>query len=181
MSSLFSEESRKYTGNTDYFKPGQLLEGDEVRIRILTDAISGWENWTEDKKPIRFRLKDKPRNPPNPKNPVKEFNVVVIWNYDIERLQIWSFGQVHVKKALESLSKNKGSPKNYDLFVSKHGEEKDIRYILRPSTPHKLDKQIEVLFQSTPINLYALYVSKDPFKDLDAGKEEVPYDFDSVA
>ena len=169
--SFFSEESRKYSGNPDYFNPGRLLEGDETRIRILTPPLEGWENWTEDKKPIRFRLKDRPQVAPNPKSPMKQFFAVVVWNYEIERLQIWSFSQAHIKKSLDSLSKNKGSPLNYDLFVSKHGEEQDTRYILRPSTPHKVDKQVEIIFETTPINLEALYVSKEPFRDLDAGKE----------
>jgi hypothetical protein len=172
MSSLFSSESKKYAGNPDYFNPGRLTEGDEVKIRILSLAIEGWENWTEDRKPIRYRLKDRPRVAPNPKNPIKQFNAVLVWNYDVDRLQVWSFSQAHVKKSLESLSQNKGSPLLYDIYVSKHGAETDTRYILRPAAPSKLSKEISEIYQDTPVNLHALYVGKEPFVDLEAGKQE---------
>jgi hypothetical protein len=170
MSSFFPEED-KYMGNTDYFKPSKIVEGDEVRIRILSQPIVGWENWSEDNKPIRFYPDKKPRVAPNPAKPMKEFNAMLIWNYDLGVLQIWSFGQKNLKASLKSLAQNKGSPLLYDIFVSKHGEGKDTRYILRSSSPSKLDKDIAEVYQETPVNLYALYVGKDPFVDLDAGKE----------
>ena len=171
MSSFFPEEN-KYMGNTDYFKPNTILEGDEVRIRILSNAIVGWENWSEDNKPIRFYPTAKPRVAPNPKKPLKDFTAAVIWNYDLNVIQVWYFTQKGLKKSLESLAKNKGSPLNYDLFVSRHGEGVDTRYILRASQPHQIEKEIKEAMEITPVNLYALYVSKDPFKDLTAGQEE---------
>lgn len=165
MSSFFPEED-KFMGNSDYFKPGKLIEGDEVKIRILSAPIVGWENWTEDKKPVRFLPQDKPRNPPNPNQPVKEFTAMVIWNYDMCRVQIWSFGQKNLKTSLKSLAQNKGSPLNYDIFVSRHGSDKDTRYILRAASPCKLPKEVALMSEETPVNLHALYAGKDPFVDL---------------
>lgn len=175
--SFFPAEN-KYMGNTDYFKPSNILEGDEVRIRILSTPIVGWENWTEDNKPVRFYPQQKPRNLPNPNKPLRDFTAMVIWNYDLGMIQIWSFTQKNLKKSLESLNTNKGSPLNYDIFVSRHGEGTDTRYILRCSTPHQVPKEVKESYEMTPVNLHALYVSKDPFKDLTAGKEEFN---DSVA
>ncbi len=169
--SFFPAEN-KYMGNTDYFKPGQILEGDEVRIRIISQPIVGWENWTEEGKPVRFYPANKPRVLPNPNKPLRDFTAMVIWNYDLGMLQIWSFTQKNLKKSLGSLAQNKGSPFLYDIFVSRHGEGTETRYILRPSTPHKMEKDIAEAIEQTPINLHALYVSKDPFKDLQSGKEE---------
>jgi hypothetical protein len=177
--SFFPEED-KFMGNTDYFKPGKILEGDEARIRILTNPIVGWENWSEDNKPTRFFPNKKPRVAPNPLKPWREFTAMMVWNYELGLLQIWSFTQKNLKKSLQSLETNKGSPLNYDLFVSRHGEGTDTRYILRPSTPHKLEAQIQLALEETQFNLHALYAGKDPFKDLEAGKEDV-YDFSSVA
>lgn len=168
--SFFPEED-KYMGNTDYFKPGKLTEGDEVKIRILSSPIVGWVNWQESGKPVRFYPDKKPRVPPNPLKPVKEFSAMLVWNYDLQMLQIWEFGQKNLKKSLASLAANKGSPLLYDIFVSKHGDGVDCRYILRPAAASKLDKVISEVYQDTPINLHALYVGKDPFVDLTAGKE----------
>lgn len=167
--SFFPAED-KYMGNTDYFKPGKILEGDEVKIRIISTPIVGWENWTEDNKPVRFHPANRPRILPNPLKPLRDFTAMVIWNYDLGMLQIWSFTQKNLKKSLASLAQNKGTPLNYDIYVSRHGEGTDTRYILRPSTPHQIDKEIREVISMTPINLHALYVSKDPFKDLEAGK-----------
>ena len=175
--SFFPQEN-KYMDNTDYFRPGKILEGDEVRIRILSTPIVGWENWTEEGKPIRFQPNKKPRELPNPLKPLRGFTAMVIWNYDLNLLQVWSFTQQNLKKSLESLAKNKGTPLNYDIFVSRHGEGTDTRYILRPSTPHQVDRHIKEALEAIPVNLHALYVSKDPFKDFTAGREETN---DSVA
>jgi len=105
---------------------------------------------------------------------------MLIWNYELGMLQIWSFSQKNLKTSLKSLAQNKGSPLLYDIFVSKHGELKDTRYILRASQPSKLDKEIAEIYQETPVNLHALYVGKDPFVDLEAGKQE-QYNDASVA
>ena len=167
--SLFSEESRKYTGNLEYFNPGKFEDGDEARIRILTtQALDGWEKWTEDNKPIRCRLSD----PQGASEGFKQFYTFIVWNYDVKRLQIWIFSQVHVKKALESLYKNKGCPTHYDIVVARSGKGKDTRYVLRAGQPHKLEKAIAEIYEDTPINLDALYVGKEPFRDLEAGKQE---------
>lgn len=170
MSSFFPEED-KYMGNTDYFKPSKLSEGDEVKIRILSNPIVGWENWTEDNKPVRFYPDKRPRVSPNPSKPMKEFTAMLIWNYDLDLLQIWSFSQKNLKTSLKSLAQNKGSPLLYDLHISKHGSGADTRYILRPAAPSKLSKDIAEVYQQTPVNLHALYVGKDPFLDLEVGKE----------
>ena len=165
---LFSEESRKYSGNLDFFSPNKLEEGEESRIRLLTaEAVDGWVTWPEPGKPIRYRMNDKRGGGKD----FKQFYAFIVWNYDINRLQVWEFSQAHVKKSLESLYKNKGCPTSYDLFVSKHGKGTDTRYILRPSTNHKVEKSIEMVFETTPFNLEALYVGKEPFRDLEAGKE----------
>lgn len=167
----FFPDNDKYMGNTDYFKPNQLNEGDEVRIRVMSPPIVGWENWSEDNKPTRFYPEKKPRVAPNPLKPLKEFTAMVIWNYELEMIQIWSFSQKNLKNSLRSLSQNKGSPLSYDICVSKHGQDTDTRYILRPLPPGKAPKLAVESLAETPINLYALYEGKDPFVDLYAGKE----------
>ena len=167
--SLFPEESRKYTGNLEYFRPNQLIEGDEARIRILTPkALVGWEKWPEPNKPFRCRLD----NPQGGSEGFKQFYAFIVWNYDIKRLQIWIFAQVHVKKALEALYRNKGCPTGSDIFVSSTGKDKDKRYNLRPAAPSKLSKEVAEIFEDTPFNLHALYVGKEPFRDLEDGKQE---------
>lgn len=163
----FFPENNKYMGKTDYLK---LKDGQEARIRIMSTPIVGWEYWPSPKTVVRYFPEKKPRSTVSA-DQLKEFTAMVVYNYDLDLLQIWSFSQSRVKESLEVLCKNKGSPFDYDIVVSRHGEDTDTRYILRALSPCKVDKNIEIIFETTPINLYALYVSKDPFKDLDAGKE----------
>lgn len=177
----FNKEQKKYMKNTDYFNPSDQTEGEEVRIRILSAPILGWEAWDANKKPIRFYHDKKPRVIPNAVDRAREFGANVVWNYDLGLLQVWVFRQQNVHNTLDSLDDNKGSVLNYDLFVSKHGSGTDTRYILRPSTTSKVEKHILEIYQDTPVNLYALYVNKEPFIDLEAGKRETSDDNSSVA
>jgi hypothetical protein len=168
----FNKEQKKYMKNTDYFNPSDLEEGDEVKIRILSAPILGWEAWDSANKPIRFYHDKKPRSIPNAVKPAREFGANIVWNYDLGLLQVWVFRQQGVHKSLDSLDDNKGSVLNYDIFISKHGTGTETRYILRPASPHKAAKEIIEIYEDTPVNLHALYVNKEPFIDLEAGKRE---------
>lgn len=162
MTSFFPAEE-KFMGETNYLKMNKIDEGDELRIRILTTPIIGWEDWTEEGKPVRFRPQDKPLNPINPTKKIKEFTAIVVWNYDLLKIQIWTFTQKRVKNSLKNIAIKKGMPTNYDISISKIGEDKDTQYILKAFPPSPTPKVAIDALKERPINLKALYDGQDPW------------------
>lgn len=141
------------------------LQDGENRIRILSRPIIGWEDWTPEKKPIRFRMEDKPSKSIDPKKPVRHFWSFVVFNVIEGKIQIMNVTQASIRKSIEGLSKDAdwGSPYEYDIKIIKSGEGIDTEYVVNP-VPHKpLLKEIVDAFDEMPCNLEALFTNDDPF------------------
>jgi len=145
----------------------------ENRIRILSRAIVGWEDW-QDKKPIRYRFNEKPLKSIDPDKAIKHFWALVVFNYNENQVQILQINQAGIRKCIENLSKDEdwGQPYFYDLKIIKKGEGKETEYAVNP-VPHKpVDARIEQDFINKPINLDALFDNSDPFAKGQERKEE---------
>lgn len=141
----------------------KIQEG-ENRIRILTAPVLGWEDWQE-KKPVRWKLENKPTKSFDPKKPVRHFWAFVVFNYIEERIQILQVTQATIRKSIEALCRDKdwGTPYHYDIKINKTGEGVDTEYTVNP-VPHKpLDPYIISCFKEKRCNLEALYTNDDPF------------------
>lgn len=146
--------------NTSYMK----LEDGENKIRILSSPLLGWEDW-KNQKPVRFPLKEKPVASVDPTKPVRFFWAMIVWNYNLEQIQIYMPRQAGIIKPLEALAKDKdwGSPCEYDVKIVKSGNGKETKYMVSP-LPHKpVTDQIQDEFYNKPINLQALMTGDDPF------------------
>ncbi|CAB4166077.1 hypothetical protein UFOVP844_9 [uncultured Caudovirales phage] len=160
MNFLPADYEAPKTSSNGYLK---LQEG-ENRIRILSAPILGWEDWL-DKKPIRYRMENKPKNSIDPKKPFKHFWAFIVFNYVTEQIQIMQITQATIRRSLEGLCKDAdwGAPYGYDIKITKSGEGVDTEYTINP-VPHKsIDPYILKCFAERPINLNALYSSEDPF------------------
>lgn len=141
----------------------RLLDG-ETRIRILSQAIVGWEDWL-DKKPVRYRMNEKPKVSFDPKKPIKHFWAFIVYNHTVNQIQIMQITQATIRSSLEALSKDQdwGSPYFYDIKITRTGEGVDSKYTVNPS-PHKpVSEEILKEFKDKPINLEALFDGADPF------------------
>jgi len=141
--------------NQNYMK----LQQGENRIRILTKPIIGWEAWSADNKPIRFRLDEKYTKD------AKHFWAFVVWNVIDQRIQIYQVTQATIRNAIEQLTKDNdwGSPFGYDIKIIKKGEKMDTEYTVNP-VPHKeVSPDVIKAFKERPVNLDALFTSEDPF------------------
>src|SRR5271167_4124248 len=87
--------------NAGYMK----LQDGENRIRILSQPIIGWEIWV-DKKPMRYKFKNKPNVKNDPKNPLRHFWTMIVWNYAEEQIQILHIAQSKIRSSIESLNKD---------------------------------------------------------------------------
>lgn len=151
-------EAPRSSGN--YFK----LEDGENRIRILSRPILGWEDWIE-KKPVRYRMDNKPAAPYDPKKSIKHFWSMIAWNYAMNSIQILHITQSSIQKAIEVLSKDAdwGAPYGYDIKIYKSGNGVDTEYSVNPTAPKPISQEILDAFAKKPCNLEALYTNADPF------------------
>jgi hypothetical protein len=136
----------------------------ENKFRILSQPVLGWEDW-QDKKPIRYRMENKPARSVDPKKPLKHFWSMIVWNYVAEEIQILHLTQATIRRSLEALCADEdwGAPYFYDLKVVKSGEGMETEYMLNP-LPHKpLAPHIRDLFDERKCNLEALFDNEDPF------------------
>lgn len=178
MSTVFPKESRNMlTGN--YLKLSKLEEGEETRIRILGNGVYGWEDWTTEMKPVRFRSNDKPIDSINPDKPMKEFLAFIVWNYETETIQILHLTQKKVMKSLKALEEKKGVLTNYDIRIIRSGEGKLSQYTLLPGSANEIPFDAKEALQFRPVDLEALYEGKDPFsvgKSILEPKKGIPVD-----
>jgi hypothetical protein len=141
------------------------LQDGENRIRILSRPIFGWEDWSIDRKPIRYEMANKPAKPVDSSKPMKHFWAFIVWNVIEEQIQIMQITQATIRSSLESLSKDSdwGSPYEYDVKIIKKGEKMDTEYTVNPA-PHKpVSQEILKAFAERPIQLEALFLNLDPF------------------
>lgn len=148
-------------GSKNYMK---IVDG-ENRFRILSAPILGWQDWTLDKKPVRFRYQNKPLNPIDPKKPIRHFWAFVVFNYADEMIQVLEITQATIRKAIENLSKDSdwGAPYFYDIKISRKGEGTDTDYVVTPTPKKNVDAYIVQEFRDKPCYLEALYDGADPF------------------
>jgi hypothetical protein len=140
------------------------LQDGENKLRILTEAIYGWEDWKENK-PIRYRFETKPI-PIDPSKPIKHFWAFIVWNYTDQKIQIYEVLQASIRNKIEALARDNdwGNPFKYDLKIIKTGKQKDTKYDVNPVAPREIEFKIREEFSKTPIWLDALFSSDDPFK-----------------
>jgi hypothetical protein len=148
-------------GSNNYFK---LQEG-KNRFRIMSSPIVGWEDWTEDKKPVRYRMENKPARSIDPSKPIKHFWAIIVYNCLDHRIQIMNITQATIWKALIALIKNDdwGSPHKYDIEIEKKGKGKETEYNVIPVPPKPLSQGAIDLYNQMPCNLEALFTNEDPF------------------
>lgn len=141
------------------------LQDGENRIRILSRPIVGWEDWNEERKPVRYKMNEKPAKPFDASKPMKHFWAFIVWNCNESQIQIMHITQATIRSCLESLSKDSdwGSPFEYDIKINKKGEKMETEYTVNP-VPHKpVSQEILKAFKDRPIQLEALYEGLDPF------------------
>jgi hypothetical protein len=143
----------------------------ENKIRILSSPILGYEYWKQEKEgkkpyritmdtPITMDMVDEKDNMP------KHFWALVVWNYNEKAVQILEITQKGILKSLRALAKSEkwGSPKGYDITITREGEGFETEYSLQPDPKSEVDPEIMDKFTKTYINLNALFEGKDPFK-----------------
>jgi len=151
----------------------KLKEG-ENNFRIVSSAIVGYEYWTKENKPTRSKTQFK-TVPQDIKDggTIKHFWAFVIYNYDDKQIQVMEITQKTIMTSLKNLidSPKWGDPKNYDITITRQGQDLDTTYTVLPSPHSELPEDIKTQVEKMKINLEALYTGDDPFADNDMANE----------
>lgn len=146
----------------------------ENRFRVLASPIIGWEAWTTDqdggRKPLRTRMSEPFSTAEVDPSDIKHFWAMPVYNYAEKKIQILEITQKGIQKKIKAYAKDEdwGTPKNYDLVVTRSGQSLETEYEVIAKPAKKVDEGITRLFEDMNINLEALYEGKDPFNSEDA-------------
>jgi hypothetical protein len=152
------------------------------RIRIVGQAIIGWELWVEGK-PVR-RKGSKPEfteeelanadiNKFTGKQKVPAyFWAFPIYNYDTKEVEVLEVTQKKVLKGIEGWLNDEDygkDPKLYDLVVNRDDETDPVDYSVRAKPPKPLDEGIQAYVDERlkDIDVSALFKGDDPFAKKD--------------
>jgi len=140
------------------------LQQGENKLRILSKPIIGWLDW-KDKVPHRYNYKAKPEKSFDPAKPIKHFWAMVVFDYSDSQVKILEITQQTIQKTISDLSANEdwGSPAEYDLKITRKGQEKQTEYTVMPSPKKPLSEEIKAAAIAKPVNLDSLFKNADPF------------------
>lgn len=152
------------------------LEEGQNTFRVLSEAITGWEYWTEEdgnRKPMRVRdfdeLPEKVRTATDKQEQAKHFWAFAVYNTTTKEIQVFEVTQRSIMKMLGALindEENWGDPKKYNITITKKktgSNPFDVEYSVMPLPPKPLDPGIVKLYEDMQVKLEALFAGKDPF------------------
>ena len=161
------------SNQSNYLK---LIPG-KHRIRVLSGAIAGyvwWEDTPEGgRKPNRIPMDGRP--PVEYAEETRKFLAFPIYNYDLEKIQVWEVTQASIQKELKALEADKdwGNLGDFDLEIERTGNDKNTtRYRVTPKPKSSLSDKIQKKLEDGLPNLDVLYQGLDPFSSKESLREE---------
>ena len=177
-------EIEKTDSNSDNY---MRFEEGENRLRILTDAIEGYEYWLDsdgnivprnDKagkggKPVRRRtMADVAKESIEAQYDTRQFIAFVVWNYAKGRMQILEIKQKTIMQKLVGWSRNEDwkDLTAYDIIIKRDDSGDFTQYEVDNTLPKEFTEDISGL---SKVKLEALYDNGDPFEDLTDMNENI--------
>lgn len=141
-----------------------------TKFRVLSSPIMGFEAWTNESKPHRWRSKPEAAELVSyKKQQCKHFWALIVWSYEDNELMVLQLTQVSIINAITTLAKDPawGSPFNYDLTVNKVGTDLETKYTLMPNPPSLPSPEMTAAAMEIEdtIDLNKLYDGDSPFID----------------
>lgn len=151
----------------DYTK---LVDGESLRLRILSEPIFYWEFWKNKKQArIVWDGSSSVEAPSGYEGEKGKFTwAMIVWNYDANKLQIWAPAQKVFLNNLESFAKDKdiGDPMTFDIKISRKGSTIDnTEYSIMPLQKSENMKEMDkaILEKAKKIRLNELILNGNPF------------------
>lgn len=159
-------------GPSNYMK----FEQGANAFRVLSSAITGYEYWNKESKPVRQKdtWTEKPSDIKTEKDGsyrINHFWAFAVWNYQAGEkkdgaVQVLEITQKGIMRAITALTQSKGwgPPRNYDIVITREGEGLDTAYTVMPEPPTEIKPEILEAYSKVKIDLTKLYSGEDPFK-----------------
>lgn len=137
-----------------------------VRVRILTSAVVGWQYFNNDNKFVKSKTpfvalpSDIGYAQDGTLNSIQHFWAFVVWNYDIQTVQVYQVTQKTIREAISGLIKDEdwGNPLEYDIKITRSGSGKEkTTYSINPAPKSPLDSKIAKIYNDNPINLESIF------------------------
>lgn len=162
----------KEVSSGNYVNPSKLAEGKDHRFRFFGAGITGFEAWTTDNKPLRFR--NKPADSDLPANirvkedgstEIRRFIAGVVYDYENESFKILQLTQKGLMQMLFKHVKDEdyGDPVNYDIKLSRKGSGLQTEYTLTVAPPKPVAAAIAAAYEELTVDLQRMFDGDDPF------------------
>lgn len=146
------------------------FEEGETKIRILSPAITGYEYWTHEDKPVR--LKEAPSEMPSDLRPgkfgkdINHFWAMIVWNFKEAKIQIMQINQSTIQEGILDyhMDPEWGDPMEYNITIVKTIKNDFTKYTVKATPPSELPVEAAQAFSEQNIDLTALYRGEDPFE-----------------
>jgi hypothetical protein len=136
-----------------------------TRLRIMSEAITGYVYWSVDNKPMRS--KEYPQATPaiREDSKVKHFWAMKVFNYTTKQVEVWEITQTSIRDLIMGFIQDEdfGDPQNFDMKITKTGKGLETKYSVLPGTVKAPDPAIVSEANGTVIDLAALYDDENPF------------------
>ena len=155
------------------------------KFRILSDVITGWEGW-KNNKPFRHKgdvCKIKPEEVDLNQNGTPNINyfwAMVVWSYLNEKVEVLEITQKTIMNPLYELEQNAdwGDLKGYDITLNKRKDGDKTSYSVLGIPPKPLTEEIKKAFQESDVDLEKLFDGKYPMPtddDDEINPSDVPF------
>ena len=159
----------------------KLKEEKEYKLRVVSPIICGYEGWIEEVingKTVRTSKKFKTKeeadkvefspgkyDDPNEKAEAVFFWAMIVWNYELEALQVFQVNQKTIQKKIKALSSDTewGHPRNYDIKITRINN-KPVEYSINTSPPKSVKKEIIELYKKVNPDLDLLFSNGHPLR-----------------
>ncbi len=150
------------------------IEKGENAFRLVSLPIIGWEDWTLDHKPVRFRDNECPKKPIVATKPIKSFWAFWAWDIINEELGVLEIRQASVLNALRDFIDDPkyGDLDEFDIKIFRSGEGKLTQYMVIADKKKPISDEIKAKMKECPVNLEALFDGGNPWADSDGREEE---------
>lgn len=139
------------------------------KFRILSPAVTGWEYWNKENKPVRSKKRWE-TIPADIKlengvpTAIKHFWAFVVWNYQEQLIQILQITQSTIQGSIKTgVDLRQGNATNNDIGVERKGDGFDTEYTVQFADPSPVAPEIEEAYKAKKIDLEALFDGGDPF------------------
>lgn len=185
MNNFLPDDYKVPAGESKYMR----FEQGANKFRILQKPIFGWEAWSmpdsenPNGKPIRFRMEEKPVDLREYKNQrISHFWAMPVWNFQTGQIEVLELTQKSILRAIEALARNEdwGSPLEYNITVSREGENMDTKYQVTPSPKNEMPEEATTAFADLKdFNIERMFEGGDPFsvdQETKISKEDIPFE-----